>query len=62
MIICNESFIKHWAKQWCRNMVIWCYPEEFPDKVTPDVNFTGGVVQCDVPFVKILLYMLVVCK
>ena len=27
----------------------------FPDKVTPDIDFTGEtVVQCDVPVVKIL--------
>ena len=28
----------------------------FPDKVTPDIDFTDeAVVQCDVPVVKILL-------
>ena len=62
MIICTESFTKKLVKQWCQNMCIWCYPGEFPDKVTPDVDFTGEVVQCDVPFVKILLYMVVIYK
>ena len=36
-------------------MDIWCYPGAFPDKVTPDTDFTDEVVQCDVPIVKILL-------
>ena len=28
----------------------------FPDKVSPGIDFTGGVVvECDVPIVKILL-------
>ena len=28
----------------------------FLDKVTPDIGFTdGAVVQCDVPFLKVLL-------
>ena len=31
-------------------------PEAFPDKVTPNIDFTDEpVVQCDVPFVKIVL-------
>ena len=31
-------------------------PGAFPDKVTPDIDFTSEVVvQCDVPVVKILL-------
>ena len=31
-------------------------PEVFSDKVTPNIDFTDeAVVQCDVPFVKILL-------
>ena len=31
-------------------------PEAFPDKVTPNIDFTDeAVVQCDVPFVKIVL-------
>ena len=62
MIICTESFTKNGVKQWCRNMGIWGYPGGFPDEVTPDVDFTDGVVQYDVPFVKTLLYTLVVYK
>ena len=35
----------------------------FPDKVTPGIDFTDEtVVQCDVPVVKILLQVLVICK
>ena len=35
----------------------------FPDKVSPDIDFTGeAVVQCDVPVVKILLQKLVIYK
>ena len=35
----------------------------FPDKVTPDIDFTDEtVVQCDVPVVKILLQVLVIYK
>ena len=35
----------------------------FPDKVTPDIDFTNEtVVQCDVPVVKILLQVLVIYK
>ena len=31
------------------------YPGTFPDKVTPDIDFTDEVVvQCDIPVVKIL--------
>ena len=43
-------------------MAIWCYPGAFPDKVTPDIDFTDEVVQCDVPVVKIFLYVLVIYK
>ena len=43
-------------------MGIWCYPGAFPVKVTPDIDFTDRVVQCDVPVVKILLYVLVIYK
>ena len=38
-------------------------PGAFPDKVTPDIDFTDeAVVQCDVPVVKILLQVLVIYK
>ena len=38
-------------------------PEAFPDKVTPDIDFTDEVVdQCDVPVVKLLLQVLVIYK
>ena len=38
-------------------------PEAFPDKVTPGIDFTdGAVVQCDVPVVKIFLYVLAIYK
>ena len=43
-------------------MGIWCYPGAFPDKVTPDIDFTDEVVQCDVPLVKILSCVLVIYK
>ena len=43
-------------------MGIWCYPGAFPEKLTPDIDFADEVVQCDVPVVKILLYMLVIYK
>ena len=37
----------------CRQLML---PEAFPDKVTPNIDFTDeAVVQCDVPFVKIVL-------
>ena len=38
-------------------------PGAFPDKVTPDIDFTDeAVVQCDVPVVKMLLQVLVIYK
>ena len=38
-------------------------PGVFPDKITPDIDFTDeGVVQCDIPVVKILLQVLVTYK
>ena len=38
-------------------------PEVFPDKVTPDIEFTDdAVVQCFVPVVQILLQVLVIYK
>ena len=38
-------------------------PEAFPDKVTPDIDFTDEAgVHCDVPVIKILLQVLVTYK
>ena len=35
----------------------------FPDKVTSGIDFTDeGVAQCDIPLVKILLWVLVIYK
>ena len=43
---------------WNNGVKLWAfdeYPEAFPDKVTPDIDFTDDVVvQCYVPDVKIL--------
>ena len=43
---------------WNNGVKLWAfdeYPGAFPDKVTPDIDFTDEVVvQCDVPDVKIL--------
>ena len=38
------------------------YPGTFPNKVTPETDFTDEVVQCDIPVVKILLYVLIIYK
>ena len=38
-------------------------PGAFPDKVTPDINFTDErVAQCYVPVVKILLQVMIIYK
>ena len=38
-------------------------PGAFPDKVTPDINFTDEIVaQCYVPVVKILLQVMIIYK
>ena len=49
------KFFKHDEKivSKCGHLML---PEVFPDKVTPNIDFTDqAVVQCDVPFVKIIL-------
>ena len=38
-------------------------PGAFTDKITPDIDFTDeAVVECDVPVVKILLWVLLIYK
>ena len=38
-------------------------PGAFPDKITPDIDFTDeALVQSDVPVIKILLQVLVIYK
>ena len=38
-------------------------PGAFPDNAAPDIVFTGeAVVQCDVPVIKTVLYVLVIYK
>ena len=38
-------------------------PGAFPDNAAPDIVFTGkSVVQCDVPIIKTVLYVLVIYK
>ena len=38
-------------------------PGAFTDKITPDIDFTDeAVVDCDVPVVKILLWVLLIYK
>ena len=57
MIIGTESFTI-FQSGWNNGVKLWAfdeYPGAFPDKVTPDIDFTDEVVvQCDVPDVKIL--------
>ena len=57
MIIGTESFTV-FQSGWNNGVKLWAfdeYPGAFPDKVTPDIDFTDEVVvQCDVPDVKIL--------
>ena len=44
-------------------MDIWCYKGPFPDKLTPDIDFTDEtVVQCGVPVQKILLEVMLIYK
>ena len=44
--------------EWNNGVKLWAFdecPVAFPDKVTPDIDFTDDVVvQCDIPDVKIL--------
>ena len=57
IIIGIESFT-YFQSGWNNVVKLWVfdeYPEAFPDKVTPDIDFTDDVVvPCDVPDVKIL--------
>ena len=57
MITGTESFAI-FQSGWNNGVKLWAfdeYPGAFPDKVTPDIDFTDEVVvQCDVPDVKIL--------
>ena len=49
-----------WAKSKCWHLIL---PGVFPDKVTPDIDFTDEtVVQCDAPVAKILLQVLLIYK
>ena len=54
----EKDFKTLWYGGWSNRVKLWAfdeYPGVFPDKVTPDIDFTDEVVvQCDVPDVKIL--------
>ena len=61
MALLAHNFFSHFQFFKVIEIIVWKYghlmlPEAFPDKVTPDIDFTDeAVVQCDVIVKKILL-------